>query len=135
MGYEAALRALAAEFGKRNGMPVAFYKRQIPTHIPPQISANFFRVAQEALRNVEKHAGRTQVKVWLTHKDSCLKLRIRDYGRGFDQVTSSPRKSLGLLGMQERARLIGGILEVEAKRGHGVAIALETPLPPKKENT
>jgi signal transduction histidine kinase len=101
-----------------------------------------FRVVQEALTNVARHAQAQQVYVGLQHHERELKLAIRDDGVGFDVTTAHKRAMLGmncgLLGMQERVHLIGGQIKIKSKLNHGTTICarfpLTSPISPEKRN-
>lgn len=89
-----------------------------------------FRIVQEALRNVRQHARASRVQIWGEQRDSLLKLSLEDDGKGFDllAVTSSfPRRGMGLAGMHERAKAIGGQVEIDSEPGHGTRITLTIP--------
>ena len=84
-----------------------------------------YRVAQEALANVARHSNATQVKVDLDTSGASLELRVRDDGKGFDSILR--RKGLGLDGMAERARLVGGELKIDARPGTGTELVRRVP--------
>lgn len=85
------------------------------------------RIAQEALRNVAKHAGKTHVKVMLAGFDHSLQLKVLDFGLGFDREAESPGHGLGMISMQERARLAGGSFDVQSALGQGTTITVHVP--------
>jgi two-component system sensor histidine kinase DegS len=90
-----------------------------------------FRIVQEALRNVGQHSQASQAQIWGEQRESLLKLSLEDDGKGFDllAVTSSfPRRGMGLAGMHERAKAIGGQVEIDSEPGHGTRISLTVPL-------
>jgi two-component system sensor histidine kinase DegS len=90
-----------------------------------------FRIVQEALRNVRQHSRASRVQIWGEQRESLLKLSVEDDGEGFDllAVTSSfPRRGMGLAGMHERAKAIGGRVEIDSEPGHGTRITLTMPL-------
>jgi len=88
-----------------------------------------FRVAQESLRNIERHSGARQARVYLRRSKGSITLSIHDGGSGFDAGAARQDGGLGLISMQERARLVNGKLSVEAKPGRGTRIGLQVPLP------
>jgi two-component system sensor histidine kinase DegS len=102
----------------------------------PKTKIFLFRIIQEALSNVQKHAGASHVYVEVEIAKSRLTATIRDDGIGFDllEVSSNPEKwsSLGLKGMTERARLLGGKMRIDTATGAGTAIAVEIPLKQKE---
>jgi PAS domain S-box-containing protein len=101
--------------------------------LPPAVETALFWVAQEALTNIRKHAGQTRVRLSLALKDGNICLDIQDWGRGFDPATlttrSGPGEQIGLLGMQERVAVLGGICEVHSRPDSGTTIMAQVPLP------
>lgn len=90
-----------------------------------------FRIVQEGLRNVGQHSRASRVKILGEQRESLLRLSLEDDGNGFDllAVTSSfPRRGMGLAGMHERAKAIGGRVEIDSEPGHGTCITLTMPL-------
>ena len=99
--------------------------------LPSEIEVSLYRIVQEALTNIARHAEAKNVSVVLRHQDSKITAIIEDDGKGFDvgRVMASTNKlKLGLFGMYERASLIGGRLTVESKPGFGTTIFLEIPV-------
>jgi signal transduction histidine kinase len=94
--------------------------------LPAGVETTMYRIVQEALTNVAKHAGAARVSVLVTRTDKAAVLVVEDDGRGFDSSDETP--GLGLLGMRERVALVGGRLRVEAGTGSGTTIAAEIPL-------
>jgi two-component system CheB/CheR fusion protein len=125
LGLASALRSLVAEFAEREGMPADFAHRQVPAQLPIEVAGTLYRITQEALRNVSKHAGRTHVRVSLTGSKSGLRLVIRDLGEGFDP---SETRGLGLISMEERARLIRASFRVTSSLGEGTTVQVQAPL-------
>ena len=129
LGLSAALKALVAEFGKREGMPATYVGRNLPD-LPPQPGATaVYRITQEALRNVAKHAGVTHVKVILETRDGNLHLEVRDLGAGFDTESEAdaPTQGLGMITMRERARLAHGTLSIQSALGEGTTVIADIP--------
>jgi signal transduction histidine kinase len=116
------------EFDRREGMPATFSSRGLPEHVPDDAATAIYRITQEALRNVSKHAGRTHVKVTLQSTDHTLELKVMDFGMGFDADTLDGQGGLGMVSMQERARIAGGTFAVESELGSGTAITVKLPL-------
>jgi two-component system CheB/CheR fusion protein len=127
LGLAEALRQLVRDFGEREGMLVTFADRAVPAVIPVGPAAALYRIAQEALRNVAKHAGKTHVKVTLVGIDRVLQLSVRDLGEGFD-IGEVRGRGLGLVSMEERARWAGGSLRIESTPGEGTSVEAEIPL-------
>jgi two-component system CheB/CheR fusion protein len=128
LGLSAALRVMVKEFGDREGMPATYVSQDVPDNLSPRAATAIYRIAQEALRNVSKHAGKTHVKVMLEALSDILRLRVMDFGVGFDQESESKTRGLGMVSMQERARLAGGTLTVHSELGEGTSITVEVPL-------
>ena len=128
LGLSAALRSLLEEFGRLENMPVNFSSSNVPEVIPDKPCISLYRICQEALRNVAKHAGRTHVKVVLEGTNERLQLRIMDFGIGFDQQFEHPPEGLGMVSMQERARIAGGAFEVHSALGAGTTISVTVPI-------
>ena len=95
--------------------------------IPAAIEQGLYRIAQQAVANSVRHAGAARVAVRLTWSPDAVRLRVEDDGDGFDPTTV-PGDRFGLVGMQERARLLGGILRVESAPGAGTAIDVRIPI-------
>lgn len=128
LGLSAALKALVTEFGEREGMPATYTTQTLPESWSLQAATALYRIAQEALRNVAKHAGKTHVKVVLSGEDDQLILKVMDFGIGFDQEMEPKSAGLGLISMQERARLAGGTLVVTSKLGEGTTVTAHVPV-------
>ena len=128
LGLAAALRGLVAEFDRREGMPATFSSHGLPDQVPDIAATAIYRITQEALRNVAKHAGRTHVKVTLHNEDHTLMLKVMDFGVGFDVDAMDGQSGLGMISMHERARIAGGTFEVDSELGSGTAITVKVPL-------
>jgi two-component system, chemotaxis family, CheB/CheR fusion protein len=128
LGLPTALKDLVTEFGNREHMPATYASENLPDSWPQEASIALCRITQEALRNVAKHAGKTHVKVLLTGKDDCLQLKIMDFGTGFDQDAELSVRGLGMISMQERARLARGTMQVHSALGQGTTITVEVPV-------
>ena len=128
LGISAALRALVEDFQQREQMPATYSESEIPQNLSQGASTALYRIAQEALRNVSKHAGKTHVKIALDGVDGVVRLQIRDFGNGFDQDSEYPIRGLGLVSMNERARIAGGTFSVTSSLGNGTSIVVDVPL-------
>jgi len=126
LGLNAALKAFAQDVSKRAGFPVAFASDQLPAIIPGAIANCLYRVAQECLRNVTKHARASQVTVKLVGSGNWIGLSVQDNGVGFD-VDSSRSGKLGLMSMRERLQAVGGVLHVLTAVGKGTTILAWVP--------
>jgi signal transduction histidine kinase len=113
---------------KRTGLPVTFTSRDVPETLSPEIATNLFRVMQESLQNVFKHAQATDVTVSLSGSSKGIGLSVRDNGRGYDFENKNARvKGLGLVSMQERTRLLGGLFLIHSPSGQGVKVCAWVP--------
>lgn len=127
LGLTTALASLASEVSERGGPRV---ERAVGAGLPdlaPEVELVVYRVAQEALTNVLRHAAARSVGLSLTRRGDAVVLEVRDDGRGFD-VDGATREGAGLLGMRDRAVLVGGTLRVDSDRG-GTRVRLEVPVP------
>ncbi|HEV8482264.1 MAG TPA: ATP-binding protein, partial [Blastocatellia bacterium] len=97
-------------------------------------STALFRMFQETLTNVARHASATRAEVVLQKQRDRLVLLIRDNGRGFDQTDPSLSNSLGLLGMRERAAILGGQVNISSAPGQGTTVTAWIPLPSLEES-
>ncbi|HEY1987078.1 MAG TPA: CheR family methyltransferase [Terracidiphilus sp.] len=128
LGLPAALKAMVHEFSKREDMPATYISHDLPENWSAEAATAIYRIAQEALRNVSKHAGKTHVKVVLAGAAGQLQLRVMDFGMGFDQEAETPTQGLGMISMQERARLAGGVIAVQSALGNGTTVTATVPL-------
>jgi len=108
---------------------VKFDCRDVPRRLPAEAALCLFRVAQEALRNVERHAKAGSVDVSVVGEKGGIALAVRDNGAGFDPTRKGERASLGLASMRERVRLVGGRLNIESVPGNGTTLSAWVPLP------
>ncbi len=126
-----AIAAEVAAFERRVGAEASYEVRGKTLALSAERTTALFRIAQEALHNVEKHARarRVQVELDFDADGPAVLLRVSDDGRGFDprQITPSPDGGFGLAGMRERARLVGGTLEVESAPGRGTRLLARVP--------
>jgi signal transduction histidine kinase len=126
-GLVSALRRLAETFSERSGIETVV-DTNVDERLPSEIETTLYRVVQEALTNVVKHAGARHVSIVVSSRDHTVAATVDDDGRGFD-VTRTRGDALGLLGMRERLALVGGTLTVESAVDSGTTIAAEVPLP------
>jgi signal transduction histidine kinase len=113
----------------RSGLPIRVID-DIGTDISAEIETAAFRIFQEALLNVIRHAGARRITVRLGTRRSCLAVYVRDDGIGCPAALE-PDKCLGITGMQERARIVGGAVTIRSRRGRGTLVALHVPLTPQ----
>ena len=94
----------------------------------PEVETNLYRIVQEALNNIAKHASASRVDIVFEKRDGKIILVIEDDGKGFSPKGKRAEKGLGLTGMSERAQLVGGTFEIESSRGKGTTIYVTVPL-------
>jgi two-component system, NarL family, sensor histidine kinase UhpB len=129
-GLVPAVEAQLKRFAASTGVEVRMRTAGDPNELPEVMQTAIFRVAQEALTNVGRHAGATVVELQLEEEDGRARLRVRDDGSGFDPGaipragSEGPGAGLGLGGMAERARLVGGELDVRSAPGGGTSVTL-----------
>jgi signal transduction histidine kinase len=128
LGLVEALRSECASFSRREGIAVDYQPGEIPTSLGNEMAMCIYRVAQEALRNIGRHAAVKHASVSLAVLDSELVLRVQDQGIGFDPASNRGQPGLGLESMHERARLAGADLSVQSTPGKGTTIAVRAPL-------
>ena len=131
LGLVAAVRKLVQEAGRRSALDADFESSGTARRLPEVVELNLFRIAQEALSNVERHAAARSVRVRLDFGRERVHLSVSDDGVGFDGAPAAGDGHLGLLGMQERAAMLGGRVEVRSAEGHGATVVADVPAEPK----
>ena len=129
LGLADALRRHCADVQERSGVEVTLRLSLPPAPLPSEAVDHGWRILQEALGNVVRHAQARRVEVELGREDRGLRIVVADDGRGFDP-SSVPPSSLGLLGMRERAELLGGTFSLRSAPDQGTRIEVCIPLPP-----
>lgn len=127
-GLEAAVDWLAREFEQRTGTPTTLHCNHRRTDISKNLQLTAYRTAQEALTNITKYAECTQVRIDLSDSENLLTLEISDNGKGISPADRSKLKAFGLKGLQERARTVGGWLDISSRPKKGTSITLSIPL-------
>ncbi len=127
LGLDAAMEKYAEEFETTTGIRCHVDLHATGKDLSSQASLNVFRIFQEALTNVSRHAQATVVWVDLYEKESLLHLMISDNGKGMSPSLFSHSQSLGLMGMRERAKLLGGALTIKSSEGAGTTVLLTIP--------
>jgi signal transduction histidine kinase len=130
LGLQAALANYAEAWAERSGVAVDFQSAGVgEERLPPPIETTPYRVVQEALTNVLKHAAAQRVSVVLQKSPGLVSVLVEDDGRGFDpEGWAGSGQPLGILGMQERAALVGGTLTIESGVGRGTTVIARVPL-------
>jgi PAS domain S-box-containing protein len=128
VGLRAALESHCTEFQQQNGIDVTFYTAEDVTVVLPDAALCLYRAAQEALRNVAKHAEARRTQVVLSRENDELTLTIVDDGKGFDKALVHRRGGgLGLLSIEERARLLHGSVRIETAGQRGTIVRVAIP--------
>lgn len=137
LGLGPALLTLCREFKDRSRVRVTVRDHGVPADLSPLLALAFFRIAQEALNNVEKHSKATTAAIELSQKGDELALSVTDNGVGFKTADGRPgvRRGFGLGNMRQRAESIGGTLEVSSKAGAGTTLSVRAPLSGMREDT
>lgn len=132
LGLKPALEWLADEFLRLWGMRVVVHADDVRTDLPARTQLLLWRIAQEALNNAARHAHATETVVALSEEAHRIRLRVQDDGQGFDVARAMrqlPRQEkLGIVGMQERARLAGGSLAIDSAPGAGTSVTVTVAL-------
>lgn len=129
LGLALALRSQIKKHLEPLGIEVNLRASGLRDNLPHEVETAVFRVVQEAITNIARHAQATQVSISLARQEGRLVVRIRDNGRGFDttQVMNGARQPWGLLGMEERITLLGGRFYVSTRPGAGTLLLAEVP--------
>jgi PAS domain S-box-containing protein len=128
LGLAEALKAECDRFSRQGAVPADVTLAELPSVVPSETALCLFRVTQEALRNVARHAKARTVKVSVRALDGGLQLAVNDDGAGFDPALQRDHPSLGLASMRERVRLVAGELDIESAPGQGTTILVWVPL-------
>jgi two-component system sensor histidine kinase UhpB len=133
LGLIPTLRWYIQNFSNRLNIDSQFQVIGFEEKLPPQIETAFYRIVQEALNNISKHAGANRVEIFFEHRDSTICASITDNGRGFDLGRvchpESPGRGFGIMGMQERVSLLGGKIDIQSSPGRGTRIHIKVPYP------
>jgi chemotaxis methyl-accepting protein methylase/PAS domain-containing protein len=129
LGLAVSLKALCEELPQPAGTAVSFTAINLPDSVPGEIASCIYRVSQEALWNIAKHSRAMHASVTLAGREDSLVLSAEDDGIGFDPRIVKGRGGLGMVSMEERARIVNGRLSVESQPGRGTRITLVVALP------
>jgi two-component system, NarL family, sensor histidine kinase UhpB len=133
LGLAAALEWQGQEFEKRTGIKCHLVLPHEPLDLDPERSIAIFRIFQESLTNVTRHSKATNVEARLEIEEDQLIFRVHDNGKGFNPEEAKAKRSLGLVGMQERAHLLQGEVRIEGVPGAGTTMILRIPLSPSAQ--
>jgi two-component system NarL family sensor kinase len=136
-GLVAAARSACQEFELRSGIQVQFLHDEFEERLPSALELSLYRIIQEALTNVERHSGATNVEIELNGDEDYVTLEISDNGHGFDMAKKREARTdgggLGLLHMRERASLAGGVFSMTSSPGNGVRMTIHVPITRREE--
>ncbi len=127
LGFSKAIRLYIETFSKKTGIQVHSSLPDSFSFQDPQQNIHLYRIAQEGLTNVAKHSGATKVELNLKVADGLAHFSVEDNGKGFDKPQEDKLLGLGLIGMKERAAILGGRLSIESIPGHKTIIRVEVP--------
>jgi signal transduction histidine kinase len=128
LGLEAALREECGRFSAQCKIPIQFTCEELPASTPEDVSLCLYRIAQETLRNIRKHAGATEGRVRLCGDKRGVRLFVEDTGDGFDIEEARKSGGLGLISMEERVRLVNGKFKIRSQMGVGTTVGVFVPL-------
>jgi two-component system, NarL family, sensor kinase len=128
LGLATALEAECASFSKQYGIEVDFAAERPQRPLPDAASLCLYRVAQESLQNIRKHAHAKRASITLTWRGDEIVMAVQDFGRGFDLDAVRGKGGLGLVSMEERVRLVHGSLSVTSKPGAGTRLEARIPI-------
>ncbi|MBI5440571.1 MAG: sensor histidine kinase [Deltaproteobacteria bacterium] len=132
LGLTSALRYRVEDFARHAGVGFTVELPDLDDRFPPSARTNIYRIFQEALTNVEKHAAASNVSVVAREEAGCVRFCLQDDGRGFDlrEVESkcATDRGMGLAAMNERVRMLGGVLDIDGQEGRGTTIAFRLPI-------
>jgi len=126
LGLAAALEWQGREVSRRSEIEVAVESESVPEDLPDEHKIYIYRLVQEALNNAVRHSGARNAKVVVERLAKSIVVRVTDDGRGFDPGRS---RGMGILGMEERVKRLGGALRVESQPGKGATVTAEFPIP------
>jgi len=132
LGLVPTLRGLIKDFSRKFKIRTTLKRVKLYRRLPSDMETMIYRIVQEALTNVAKHARATEVSIWLERIEERVRVRVIDNGVGFDATTLARRRArrFGLVGIQERVDLMGGDFQILSGRGRGTEVRVELPLEP-----
>jgi len=128
LGLVSALRSLCVDLHAQQTLDTSFVYRNVPEHLDNSVALCLYRVAQEGLQNVVKHAGVREARVTLVGSRDKLRLTINDAGNGFQSDGVTRHHGLGIISMEERVRLVNGSLSIISKPQEGTRVEVRVPL-------
>jgi PAS domain S-box-containing protein len=135
LGLEAAAKSFCKEVSDRGEVVVNFHAASVPRDLSPEVSLCLFRVLQESVQNVIKHSGSHEIQVRLDATSEIIEVQVRDSGIGFSPDDLIVGTGLGLTSMNERMKLIDGMLSIESKPKHGTIVRATAPISRKDSDS
>ncbi|MGH8763282.1 MAG: ATP-binding protein [Nitrosospira sp.] len=133
LGITSALKKLTDEFRKHSGVSCMLQLMEEPVDLDEDQTVTIFRIVQESLTNVTRHAEASCVEITLSQRAGDLIVEVRDDGKGFDPADAARKKSFGLLGMRERAAVLGGSIDISSVCQEGTVISVHLPMKRNEE--
>ncbi len=134
LGFAEAIQASAEKAARAAGISLKLALANVDGLLPPEFEVNLFRIVQEALNNVLKHAGASELRITLSHEPDALRLIVEDNGRGFEpgllDSAHAGQRGLGVRQICERARMLGGRADLQSRPDHGTRLTVTVPLEP-----
>ena len=132
LGLVSAVRALAEERLEEHGIAVELVEAGMEQRLPESVEIGLYRIIQEAISNIVRHAGASHARIALERRDGLVTTTVSDDGRGFRLAEQIPERAggrgVGLVGMEERAGLLGGRVEIHSQPGEGTTVRATVPL-------
>ena len=128
LGIVSAIKKLINEFRKHSGVSCVLHLREDSLDLNEDQTVAIFRIVQESLTNVTRHAEASRVEITLSQRADNLIVEVRDNGKGFDSADAAKKKSFGLLGMRERAAVLGGGIDITSLHGQGTVVNVRIPI-------
>jgi signal transduction histidine kinase len=118
-------------FSRRTGITSELVVERLERRLQPEIESCSYRIIQEAVTNVARHAEATLCRVEIKRQADSLRISVEDDGKGFDQTAAAaqPTRGLGLVGVRERVARLGGTLRLESRPGSGTRLLVDLPVP------
>jgi signal transduction histidine kinase len=131
MGLVSALEWQAQEFSTQTGIPCSLHVTTGDIHLDDDQAVAILRIVQESLTNVMRHADASEVEIQLNKQEGCWALQVRDNGAGFSSQSNNKKKSFGLVGIQERALMLGGCATITSAPQQGTVLNVRIPIDEK----
>ena len=128
LGLTDAIESECRNFTQREGIRVSYVSEGIPPQLSKEIGLTIYRIIQEGLRNIAKHAETEEAHVSLIGHNNSISLIVKDAGKGFNPTDPQTKQGLGLISMEERIRLLNGELSIQSSIDQGTVIEARVPL-------